>query len=508
MPVAPPPKIQDLLGGAAAPTNDPAWQPPADPLADGKIATRAGVVHREIPLIVCGTGWDVAAVRLALEQQSVGLFDYPAQLADSIAGDSRVQAAMASRTGGVLGRPVDFLLPRKYADSALAKECRDAFADAWPTMAAEASMAELQRNAVSLGFGISQILWDTSGDYMIPRPLPWHLRSVYWHWTFRCFVAMTQDGPVQVRPGDGSWILHAPHGEYRGWMQGAIRAIAPWWLARHYALRDWARYSERHGLPMIKAKTPARGDPVQVDAWTASLQTLGQETVIQLPQEVDGSASYDVDLLEARDTAHDGFRQLISQCDTEITLSLLAQNLTTEVKEGSFAAARVHADVRQALLEADARGLALTIYQQLARPFAAMNFGEPDIAPRVVWNVEPYEDAQTKAQTLLTFTQSLANMKNAGFRMLPEQAERIAKSFGLDVGQLREVETAIAGASPPATPGAQARFAAMAEKHARYRIAIGETSRRYIEAETEAMAAMFARQEVEQSKAMRRRRRR
>ena len=508
MPVAPPPKIQDLLGGAAAPTNDPAWQPPADPLADGKIATRAGVVHREIPLIVCGTGWDVAAVRLALEQQCVGLFDYPAQLADSIAGDSRVQAAMASRTGGVLGRPVDFLLPRKYADSALAKECRDAFADAWPTMAAEASMAELQRNAVSLGFGISQILWDTSGDYMIPRPLPWHLRSVYWHWTFRCFVAMTQDGPVQVRPGDGSWILHAPHGEYRGWMQGAIRAIAPWWLARHYALRDWARYSERHGLPMIKAKTPARGDPVQVDAWTASLQTLGQETVIQLPQEVDGSASYDVDLLEARDTAHDGFRQLISQCDTEITLSLLAQNLTTEVKEGSFAAARVHADVRQALLEADARGLALTIYQQLARPFAAMNFGEPDIAPRVVWNVEPYEDAQTKAQTLLTFTQSLANMKNAGFRMLPEQAERIAKSFGLDVGQLREVETAIAGASPPATPGAQARFAAMAEKHARYRSAIGETSRRYIEAETEAMAAMFARQEVEQSKAMRRRRRR
>ncbi len=453
--------LDTLVGDAQAPKDDPAYQSPSDPLADGKILSRAGVVRREIPAVVCGTGWDVGATRQALEQQCIGLFDFPAQLCDSIAADSRVQAAMASRTGGVLGRPVDFLLPTKHADSAAAKECRDAFIDAWPSMAAECVMSEIQRWAVMLGFGVAQIIWDTSGEYAIPRPIPWYPRFVYWHFGFRCYVALTQDGPARIAPGDGSWILHAPHGEYRGWMQGAMRAIAPWWLARHYALRDWARYSERHGLPMIKAKTPSRGDPTQINEFRLSLATLGQETVIQLPQVVEPGGSFDVELLEAKDTAHEGFRMLISQCDTEITLSLLAQNLTTEVKEGSYAAARVHADVRQALLEADARGLALTIYQQLARPFAAMNFGNADLAPRVLWNVEPYEDGATRAGTLLTFSQSLVNLKNAGLALEPRDVERLAKSMGVDIGHLREVEAAIAGGGgPPGRPGARARIAA------------------------------------------------
>ena len=431
------PSLYDALGRAIAPTNDPAWQLPRDPLADQEVKSQAGAVTREIPLVAVATGWDVPAVRLAFGDLVVGLFDRPAQLVDAIVGDSRVQAAMASRTGGVLGRPVDFVIPTGLADSDAARECRDAFVDAWPTMAPEPVLSELQSWAVTLGFGPAQILWDTSGRYAIPHPRPWHPRFTYYHWTYRCYVAISMDGQTPIIPGDGHWILHAPHGEYRGWMRGAVRAIAPWWLARNYALRDWARYSERHGLPMIKAMAPASGDPVLTAQWRESLTRLGQETVIHLPQNVDPRTSYDVTLLEAKDTAHEGFRMLIQACDTEITLSLLAQNLTTEVKEGSYAAARVHADVRQSLLEADARALAQTIYVQLARPFAAMNFGDPNLAPRVIWNVQPYEDNLTAVNTLVAFANALVALQTAGKTIV--DVGRLAKDFGLDVGKVEDV---------------------------------------------------------------------
>jgi hypothetical protein len=398
--------------------------------------------------------------RAAKNQLVIGLFEQPAQMWDAIIlSDSRVQAGLASRLS-ILGRPVSFRLPRKYRDSALARECYDAFVDAWPEMATEASVGELHRWGIGLGFGLAQILWDTSGEYAIPHPLPWHPKYSYFHWLFRCYVAITQDAQEPVIPGDGSWILHAPHGAYRGWMRGAIGAITPWWLGRAYALRDWMRYSERHGLPMIKLKTPSVGDPWQQANVRFQVANLGSESVFHLPQNPPPALSYDIELLEARDTAHEGFRMLIEQCNQEITLALLAQTLTTSMPaEGgsSYAAARVHAGVLQGLMEADARALELTLYQQLARPFAAINFGNPNLAPMVKWDVTPYEDALTRAKTFATVAQGLNLMLQAGLK--PKKARRLFEGFMIDTGDLEAVEPLQA-----ATPSARANADAETER--------------------------------------------
>ena len=431
------------LGGGPSRTDDPAFQPPADPLAGRNLRAQAGVVRRDIPMVTIGTGWDVPQVRRALSDLNIGIFNTPAMLVDSIVGDSRVSAGLDSRCGGVLGREIDFVVPRKLRDSHEAKKCCRAFKAAWQTTGQEPVLHDIQTWNVMLGFGPAQVLWDTTKKQAIPHLRTWHPRYTYYHWLYRCYVAITQDNQVPILAGDGHWLLHAGHGEYRGWMRGAMRAIAPWWLTRNYALRDWSRYSERHGMPIIKAITPANGDPQMVSQFRSDLSTLGQETCVQLPAGVMPGQSYDVQLLEASDGAWQGFQQLIAACDREITLSLLAQNLTTEVKEGSFAAARVHADVRQALLEADARAYAMTIYMQVARPFAAMNFGDPDLAPRVLWSVAPYEDNLTAVQTLFQFAQSLYQLRNSGLEVA--DPESLAKSFGLDLGKLKNVPVLQAG---------------------------------------------------------------
>jgi hypothetical protein len=428
-------------------TDDPAWQPPTDPLKHGN---RAGLIRREIPITTTSTSWTVPLVREAMQSLVIGLFDMPSQLIDALLGNARIQAAMNSRTGGLLGREVDFLVPKKFRDSPAAQECCDAFIDAWPALFGEGSLVTADEWEIMLGFAPGQLLWDLDGEYGRPVLEPWHPRWTYWHFLDRSLVAIGQDGQERITPGDGHWFLHTRRGAYRGWMRGAFRAVAEPWLARCYARRDWARYSERHGMPIIKAKTPSDAEvDTDVENFRTAMANLGQETSIELPQGKDPTESYDVEYLETKDQSWEGFQSLIDSCDAEITLAIMSQNLTTEVKEGSFAAARVHADVRQSLLEADARALARTIYSQIARPFAALNFGNADLAPAPKWDVKPYEDDLTAAQTFYAFSQGLSYLATAGFGV--DKLDAFARRFGIDMGAAKFIKRA-APVAPPREP--------------------------------------------------------
>jgi hypothetical protein len=423
--------------------NDPAWKP-APQASAAEMRRNALNIRREIPITTISTSWTVDLVRSALQALVIGLFDQPAQLVDALFTASRVQAAMNSRTGGLLGRPMDFIIPKAYRDSSEAKECADAFASSWEAIDGEGQIEQLDSWGITLGFAPAQLIWDFDREYATPLLTFWHPRYTYWHFLERRLIALGMDGQDPITPGDGSWVLHAPKGTYRGWMRSALRCIAEPWLARAYGRRDWARWSEKHGFPILKAKTPTDAEGPDYERFRMGLDELGQETVVEVPHGEAETDSYDLDYLETNGVGWESFESLIDSCDREITLAIMSQNLTTEVQEGSYAAARVHADVRQSLLEADATALTKTMYSQIARPFAAINFGNPDLAPRPTWDVKPYEDDQTAAQTLLAFCQALQALKQAGYEM--KKPERAMRRYAIDLGGATIEEAA----APPA----------------------------------------------------------
>ena len=435
-------ELDNILGGPIdPPTDDIAFQPPKDPLAGGE--ERAKIIYRDLPLTSIQTTWTVSQVQQALAAHSIGLFDQSAQLVDAIVGDDRVQASLGSRTGGLFGREVKFTAGN---DSDAAKECRDAWAKSWSRIAPEPVLKEIQQWAVNLGFSPAQTVWDTESELWTPYLRPWHPRYVYYHWQFRTYVAITQDGQVPIVPGNGKWFLHAPNGEYRGWMRGSVRALARPWMIRDFAYRDWARYSERHGMPIIKAIVPSSGDKDMRAQFIAQVSSIGQETAIMLPKNVDGTVGYDLDLLEAKDQSWESFGRLIDRCDASIVLTLLFQNLTTEVKEGSFAAARVHGDVRQGALASDNAALKLSIYTQLARPFAAFNFGDPDLAPWTEWDVTPIEDVREYADLFQKFGTAVEVLRRGGVQFeSAEEVKKLALSFGLKLPSVKLVEPVSGG---------------------------------------------------------------
>lgn len=423
-------EIHRRVGEAPPIRNDPAFAPPGDPLKTGSPKATASVVFRDIPLVTVQNSWTVDQATAALREHMQGIFERSGQLCDSILGDDRVMATLGSRRAGLFGRDIRF---RPANDSSAARETLDAWVGHWPQFAGDSSLGLMSDYEVIMGFADAQLLWDTTKLWK-PYMRFWHPRYSYWNWDVRKMVALTQDSARAIIPGNGKWVHHSRFGTERCWIRGAIRAVSEPFLGRHWSRRDWLRWSELHGIAMVLAETPVAADPTERSNFVKSIANRGSETVVLVGKGVDEHNSYGVSLVEARDNAWEGFAGLIDGCDMAIVLALLFQNLTTEVKGGSFAATTAHMDIRDSGIQDDNAAWRSTLYSQVARPFALFNFGDPDLAPITEWDVASRSQYEANAKQFSEIGKAIAQMSRGGIKFTDVEEVRrwAAKRFGLD----------------------------------------------------------------------------
>jgi phage gp29-like protein len=200
---------------------------------------------------------------------------------------------------------------------------------------------------------------------------------------------MMLDGGKEItidEAGD-EWGLYLPYGGNRPWADGLWRALKLYWIAGLLSFEDWNRYNEKLGIGAFVAKAPDRvkdDDPV-IKKIAKELKKLGREKAFALP------AGWILELIESQARSPDAFEKLIALSDTCKAITILGQNLTTEVKGGSFAATSAHKAVSADVLEFDAR----VIRKQKAkiiRPWAKFNYKSADAAPAAVLDTTPPED--------------------------------------------------------------------------------------------------------------------
>ena len=131
----------------------------------------------------------------------------------------------------------------------------------------------------------------------------------------------------------------------------------------------------------------------------------------------------------------------------DIVLAILMQNLTTEVTGGSFAATSSHMDIRQSGIEEDNEAWKLTIHDQIARPFAFLNFGDADLAPWSDWNVTPITDYDSNAKRFYSFGQAVQILRQGGVAFPDATGLRkfAATTFGLELPETTEITEPDAG---------------------------------------------------------------
>lgn len=440
----------DELGRLAAASRDPAFARAVD-ATDANTRVRAKLIFRDVPLVTIQNTWAIPDVRSALYAHLTGMFYASGMLWDSMLGDDRITATLNSRAAGWLGRETR---SRPADDSDAAKECHDAWRAWWPRLSGDSAIREMFDYGTGMGFSHGQLVWDTEQKNLdfAPRIRPWHPVFEFYDWTLRCFQAIGQDAQIPIIPGNGKWVEYAPYGSYRGWIRGAIRPCAEPWLLRHFGFRDMARFGEVHGNPTRVGYVPMVGDPVERKAFEDSLSRLGADAAMMIPRGVDlnDGLGYDYKLVEATSKAWEVHPAQIDRCDMAIVLALLMVNLTTQVEGGSYGAAKVQMDVRSQGSQLDNETWKRTIYEQIARPFAYLNFGDADLAPWTWWDVKgqtEYADNARQFQAVGTAFQAL-RQGGVKFTDVDEARKWISETMGLaDFPAFKFIETATPGAA-------------------------------------------------------------
>jgi phage gp29-like protein len=400
------------------------------------------------------TDWSVAMVRQALVEHELGEFYATSMLAEHMMRDDRVFAALDQRVLGCLGLPYRTEVSEDTTNGRLAERLVKAVDAWWWKAVPESTLADMLRWAILMGWAIAEIVWCPTGEgeaiELRPTLRVVHPQFVRFSHTQRRFIVTRGAEAIVVEPGDGRWVLLAPTGASRPWMNGAVRALAVPWLIRTFGRRDWARRSEIDGVGVRKAYVPRSGASKEnVDAFLRQVQRLGVETTLRLVRGQTPQESFDFSMEVTDANASQGFARLIGHCDTAITLAILGQNLTTEIeKGGSYAAAGVHARVLLDRLEADVAMLSTVCREQVIVPWGVYNRPDfdPDAAPWPHWDTTPPEDLGKRAQALLTVSQAIANLTKAGVDVGP-----VLERFEL---RAAEQPPAVAPAPAPAEPQA------------------------------------------------------
>jgi len=383
--------------------------------------------------------WSIRTIRNAVQGHVLGNFQQSAILVDSMLADDRIQAAANGRIKGVTKCEWNFE-PAK-GGKRQAKEIQEL----WPEILTEEITEQILLWAIFMGFALCELIWEARDDLWVPRLKLWHPLYIYYRIDLRKYVVVTQDkGILEIDENDPKWFLYAPWGSYRGWIRGAVRSCSIPWVVRQFALRDWGRYSEVHGLPIKKLLIPAQAPAGDKARFFASIQRLGSESMFSLPQQTnkDGGpgVGFDVQLLEAKDQAWKSFPGLIAQCERSITLAIRGTNLTTEVDGGSFAAADAHRDEDSDYAIADRRKLAAAVSLRIIRPFCGFNYGNPKLAPAASL-ASTESDQEKEGKVLVSVAQGLLPLEAAGWPVDRKVAgERYGVPLRADVEANKPIE--------------------------------------------------------------------
>lgn len=390
--------------------------------------------------------WTPQLIRGAEQLADSGNITAAADLVDAMMADDRLLGVMNKLVLGLLGLDLSFEASRGRRKPVKALDV----GEDWWSLFPESEIGDVAKWGFLLGVGIGRIApWterDDGSGRVVGRLVPWHPRNLRQDQKTKQWYARVEGGKeVPVNPGDGEWVLFTPYGEKRPWAKGLWRGLSRWWLLKQYAIADWGKYSERHGQGTWVAEPHVGASPGKEDRkqLAADLQGMGRNAGVAMPP------GYNLKLAESVANTYQTFKAQSDAANAGYAISVLGNNLTTEVTGGSFAATDVHKVVEAARLRFAGESISTFTHDQVLTWWAEFNYGNRALAPWPQWATDPPEDLKSSADLFVAFGAALDGF--AKFK-IPVDVAALCERFRIPLLAGQPIPEMLEAPPPPPNP--------------------------------------------------------
>lgn len=400
-----------------------------------------GIHYKKWGNLISSPEWDVHMVRCALAAHEQGNFDASYLLSESMMRDPIVSSTVQIRTS--LSMKCELSVESHTFDSDIQKVAASACMDLTNRLLSNGVFEQMARQKILMGFSYGQIIWDEMWE---PSVEPWEANFISYRPIFYAFsyedkrngwIVDTTKGQIELQKEQYRWILCAPGGIDRSFLDGAVRSIAIPWLAGQYALKDWLNYSELHGSPIIKGKYPAGSlkDPAKND-FLNTVRSLGDHT-ITLPQNLDQNTGYDVELIGVESDATGAFKGIIDDTQNKIRSKILG----SDFDQGGGGLGAGMAGIKQNMLYdlalSDAKAVLDSIYHYVLRPYCLWKFGSAEYARKVIPSIISPNDKEASAKRMASFARTVQSLLAAN---APVDIRAFLMQNGIPVDEARAAQ--------------------------------------------------------------------
>jgi|GEM_PF-190175 len=307
------------------------------------------------------------------------------------------------------------------------------------------------------GVAACEIMWERSGKQLVPVALPEvaHRKLIYNRATGG-FNFYTDDQPkTGVEMSPYKFILNRVSRGAETLKKGFLMSGLWYDLFGRYGIKDWVSFLDVYGFPLRVGKYPNNARDEDIQVLVKAILDLASDAGAVIP------AGCEIEFVEAQKAGTSAvFKQFVEFLLNELTIVILGQTLTTSTGgTGSYALGRVHENVRQDLVEADALRLMDAIDSYLIVPFVDLNYGPRSARsgyPRFKIEYEPATDEKLEADTKEVRARTLETLQRMGVQIGKKQVQR---EFDID-----EVEDDDEVLEAPASPAAGPLGFAAAQK--------------------------------------------
>ncbi len=217
------------------------------------------------------------------------------------------------------------------------------------------SIIEQILDAPFYGLQPLEVLWEVNGGILLPsaivaKPPEWFVFDTDGNLRLKTKESMSEGIELPLYR-----FLSVQHRATYQNPYGVAVLSRVWWAQffKRNVQRFWNNFTEKFGTPFVMLQHDFQNDQARVDALVSSVADMVQDAVIALPQGASG------EVVGVTSNVHaDMYKEFLTFCNAEISKAILGQTLSTEMSSqggGSYAATKVHFEVRREIVESDKR---------------------------------------------------------------------------------------------------------------------------------------------------------